>query len=360
MGIKNFGAIVRKTTDGVSKKTFADFSGETWAIDGSIFLYKFAHNAQQKKPNSHVDGFYKMFLRLLKFKIRPVLVLDGKSPAEKSHTREMRTLSKQKNIDKAERISEEISTLLTNTESNVDTDVNIDSEINQKKEELQKINKQIINFSPSMYEDIRHLCSLIDVPVLRASGEADALCAKLYLTGQVNAIMSEDSDMLLFGGGRLIRKVTYTDDVELLELDKMLASLNITHKQFIDLSILCGTDYTAGGISGMGATTALDLIQKGNTIETIIEKLDPHRVPSDDIFSYQNARKYINGACGCEQNIIINKFDFRSVNGSELTGMMTHMCNYRQNTIQKHMYQLADIFTPPKPKIKIIMKNLVK
>jgi len=374
MGIKNFGSILKKATDGVSTATYQDFAGQTWAIDASIFCYRFAHNAQGKRPNSHIDGFYQLFLRLLKARIRPVLVFDGRTPIEKKHTVELRARQKQKNLEKIEKLAQEL-TDLTGDDcrgalppiNRFHGDIN-ENDIKIKVNALTKAKKNLITFQPGFFDDIRRLCELMNIPVLRARGEADVLCAKLYTAGYVQAIMSEDSDILLYNGGRLIRKFGWTNEVEVLELDKILASLGITYQQFIDLAILCGTDYTSKTITGLGPLNALELITHGMNIEQILTHIKTicggkYCIPCDENFPYQKARELIRNACQYEENVIaINRFELKRDNYIILTDLMMDKCHYRNSTIQKHYEQLREIYNEQRPKIKIslIMKNTIK
>lgn len=365
MGIRNFGTILKRATSGVSTKSYSDFSGETWAIDASIFCYRFAHNAQAKRPNSHIDGFYQLFLRLLKFKIKPILIFDGRAPQEKQYTVDARIKHKLKNQEKVDKIRQELTdlvgdvvvetpqqvTYLLSQVKGSETEASVTTKVN----ELIKAKKNIITFQPSMYDDIRMLCEIMDVPFLRAQGEADALCAKLYETGQVQAIMSEDSDILLYRGGRLIRKFGWTNEIELIELDKVLASLGINYEQFVDLAILCGTDYTNGTVTGLGPTVAIDAITQGLSIEQIISTNHYHA----DNFNYQEARDLIRTACHSENTTCVPSFDYTKIQVRQLVNLMSEKCNYRPVTVEKHYHQISDVFyvAPIRPRFKITLKT---
>ena len=186
-------------------------------------------------------------------------------------------------------------------------------------EQIKKIDKNIIQIDPSIYDDVQRLCQYWNVPYLRASGEADALCAKLYEMGLVQGIMSEDSDILLYKGGRLIRKFTWFNEIEVVDLNQLLSNLSITYQQFIDLSILCGTDYTNETIKGLGPVKALEMIRSGLTIEQIIEKLagdSKYQIPEPDAFPYEEVRHLIQSAHLVEtpeQLHLLPMFDFNKI-----------------------------------------------
>ena len=373
MGIKNFGKFVKCSPNCVKSVNYNQFSGQTWAIDASIFCHRFAHNSQAKRPNSHIDGFYQMFNRLLRFNIHPVMVFDGKTPIIKQHTVDERTRIKQKNIEKAEKMRHELKDLVgfeipvNDIKSIHDKIKGIDNEeeIKQKIESLTKAQKNIINFQPHTHDDIRNLCQLMNIPFYKANGEADALCAKLYKMGKVQAIMSEDSDMLLYGGGKLMRKIGWSNDFELLDMDILLAELGITHEQFVDLAILCGTDYTSSTIGGLGPVTALQYIKEGKTIEDILSTIQTegkHRVPTDGSFGYSEAREWIKSACASEPDVDVNVFKCSDIQGSQLKQLMTEKCRYKNDTITKHLDILHKIYgvdaqTIVRPRIKVKLRT---
>jgi flap endonuclease-1 len=58
-----------------------------------------------------------------------------------------------------------------------------------------------------------------------------------------------------------------------IDLNKVLAGLELNMEEFIDLCILCGCDYTST-IKGIGQKRAYELIKKHKTIEKAISKLD--------------------------------------------------------------------------------------
>jgi 5'-3' exonuclease len=198
-----------------------------------------------------------------------------------------------------------------------------------------------------MYDDIDRLCRLMNVPILRAVGEADVLCAQLYRNGQVQAIMSEDSDILLYGGGHLIRKFGWTNEVELVVLNQVLQSLHLSYDQFVDVALLTGTDYTES-IKGMGPVGVIEAIVHGAQLEQMVK-------PSD-LKQYQEARQLIRMAGTKEKPQTIPPFNFRLYQVDQLTHWMSEMCHYRPITIIKHYDQLRTVYTP-RTKIKIVLKG---
>lgn len=55
-----------------------------------------------------------------------------------------------------------------------------------------------------------------------------------------------------------------------IDLEVLLAELELTMDQFIDLCIMCGCDY-ANNIRGIGAVRALSLMKQHGSIEAVVK-----------------------------------------------------------------------------------------
>ncbi|MGA2784616.1 MAG: hypothetical protein ABSF09_07965 [Candidatus Bathyarchaeia archaeon] len=99
--------------------------------------------------------------------------------------------------------------------------------------------------------------------------------------GDVWAANSRDYDSVLFGAPRLVRYLTITGQKclpsksisrplipELINLETLLNSCQITREQLVDLAILVGTDFNRG-IHGIGPKTALKLIKTHGSLENL-------------------------------------------------------------------------------------------
>jgi len=122
------------------------------------------------------------------------------------------------------------------------------------------------------------------IAVVQAPGEGEAEASFLAGNKQAYAVASQDYDSLLFGAPILIQNLTLARKrktisgyvnigPELIELEKVLNSLQINLDQLICLGILCGTDYNLGGIKGIGPKKALLIVK--NKAPAIIFKQFP-------------------------------------------------------------------------------------
>ena len=90
-------------------------------------------------------------------------------------------------------------------------------------------------------DEIILITQSLGVPCIRANGEADSLIGKLYENKSIDACLSEDMDILIFGCKKMIKfsnKKIYEYD-----LDFILFKLGITYNDFLDMCILFGCDY---------------------------------------------------------------------------------------------------------------------
>ncbi len=249
-----------------------DLRGRTLAVDANNMLYQFLALIRMRdgrpftdsKGNitSHLLGLLMRTTRLMgDYSMRPIFVFDGKPPALKKETLEARRQYR----EKARREWEEAASR-GDYESAWSKAVTMNS-LNQ-----------------TMQDDARKLLTLMGVPVVQAPQEGEAQAAHMAALGQVWAANSRDYDSVLFGAPRLVRYVTISGQEflpskgvarplipELIELQRLLDSLQITRQQLVDLAILVGTDFNKG-IKGVGPKTALKLIKLNGDLHNLPEQ----------------------------------------------------------------------------------------
>jgi len=136
-----------------------------------------------------------------------------------------------------------------------------------------------------MIADAKTLLQLMGLPVVQARSEAEAQAAYIAKRGDVWAAASKDYDALLFGAPRLIRFLTISGreflpaqrsfrpiTPEVIDAQRMLDTLGITHEQLVDLGLLVGTDFHPG-INGIGPKKALALVKRHGAIDHMPSKI---------------------------------------------------------------------------------------
>ncbi|KAK2822158.1 hypothetical protein Q5P01_022223 [Channa striata] len=244
MGITKLADLVRSAAqDAISYKEISDYSGKVIAFDTSIIMNQFWAATPQLSP---LTGLLYRTLTFLEYDIKPVFVFDGQPPKEKSAVLKKRAESAGWN-----------STYRTGTTS-------------------------------SQTKECSQLLELLGVPVIKAPGDAEALCAHLVKQKKVDAVASEDMDTLPFGGSILIRQLNAKKKSEVIEysLPKLLTKLDLSQQEFVDLCILLGCDY-CDKIKGLGPIKALKLIQQHRTIENVVLHIKKQPLS----WKYREARK---------------------------------------------------------------------
>lgn len=139
--------------------------------------------------------------------------------------------------------------------------------------ELQKA----IDVTPEMAKLLIDELNKTGVQYLVAPYEADAQMVYLERRGLISAIISEDSDLLVFGAKCLLTKLDqYGNCIEVNKNDFCACrEINLTgwsDAEFRCMAILSGCDYL-NSIGNMGLKTAYRMVRKHKTIEKVLRML---------------------------------------------------------------------------------------
>ena len=264
MGVKNLIKLIEKySLDAIKYTNICDYTNKTIGIDANLLLYKLIFGIRVngydiKNGDIVVTHIHTLLLKLIAFKcynINPVFVFDSLPPEIKYATLEQRKKTK-KNLmekykdsttDKGKRIYYYIKTDLTSKEFN----------------------------------DCRQLITLFDYTIIDAKEEADAQLVQLYNAKLVDFIASDDMDILLFGGGVLLKKFSIAENkkIQQITLSVILNDAKITMDQFIQIGILMGTDYCNN--KNFSASKAYQLIKDYGSMNNI-----PDAENCDNAFDY--------------------------------------------------------------------------
>lgn len=246
MGIKNLSKLI--TCDEIS---FKDLGTCTIGIDMSIYVYKYictfklttvnpvllnTSQTTSTQTSDNLDttviaGIIKKILQLIKLNITPVIVFDGKPPEAKLKTIESRKQS-------------------------------IDPEIL----------KRIKNID---YTKIKNILTILGIPWIQSPGESDCVLTYLYLTKQIDYVLSNDLDILCYLArnaevnniSRLCLLREINSRLQIFRLKDILKHLDMSPDQFVKLCILCGCDYT-GTIRGIGPVKAKQFVKSNKDIQS--------------------------------------------------------------------------------------------
>jgi 5'-3' exonuclease len=130
--------------------------------------------------------------------------------------------------------------------------------------------------------------------------EAEHLLAAKCQRGEIDVVVTTDSDALLFGAPRVLRNFNPLSadarDNVIVELDALLQNTQLTRAQLVDIGIMAGSDFTEAKLDKFGVRTALQAIYEFGSLEGVLEKSSKARVAVHKIkqaglsFDYEAAR----------------------------------------------------------------------
>ncbi|KAF9919183.1 DNA repair protein rad2 [Lobosporangium transversale] len=137
----------------------------------------------------------------------------------------------------------------------------LESEIKVLRDQHRKHQRDADDLTEGMVAETQMLLRLFGIPYLVAPMEAEAQCADLQLRGVVDGILTEDSDVFLFGGARVFKNMFREEKfVECYLMSDIERDLGVGRDRLVALAYLLGSDYTAG-IKGIGLITAMEIIR---------------------------------------------------------------------------------------------------
>ena len=162
----------------------------------------------------------------------------------------------------------------------------------QAQKELQKA----VDVTPEMAGQLIRELKKLGVQYVVAPYEADAQLAYLEKRGLIQGVLSEDSDLLVFGVKCLLTKLDqYGDCIEINRRDftacRDVSLVGWSDVDFRLMAILSGCDYLPS-ISNMGLLTAYRMVRKHKTIDKILRMLQfdgKYHVPVGYQEAFQNA-----------------------------------------------------------------------
>ena len=158
--------------------------------------------------------------------------------------------------------------------------------------ELQKA----VDVTPEMASQLIVELKKLGVQYVVAPYEADAQLAYLERRGLIQGILSEDSDLLVFGANCLLTKLNqYGDCIEINRNDftacRDISLVGWSDAEFRLMAILSGCDYLPS-INNMGLLTAYRFVRKYKTIEKILRMLEfdgKYHVPTGYLEAFHRA-----------------------------------------------------------------------
>jgi len=140
------------------------------------------------------------------------------------------------------------------------TEEDFEKEMHSLRNQQKRDRRDADEVTQVMITECQQLLRLFGLPYIIAPMEAEAQCAELVKLGLVDGIVTDDSDIFLFGGTRVYKNMfNQAKFVECYLLSDLERDFNLDRRQFINLAHLLGSDY-AEGIPHVGPVNALELL----------------------------------------------------------------------------------------------------
>ena len=305
MGIRGLNTFIKKICpECLSINDISKYNGKIFAIDASILLYKFRYMAHINET-LYITCLLNRIYYYFNNNIIPVFVFDGIPPIEKKET-----LKKRSNVKEKIKSKIEVLELIKIDNNNEHEKLNI-------KQEIIKLTNQLVYVNKYHILECKKLLNLLGVPYVDAPDEAEKYCVFLYKKNIVDYVVTDDTDVLTFGGYSVL-KTSIKNNIQEIDFNILLKKLEYSLDKFIDFCILSGCDYLTY-VPNLGINTVYNLFKKYENIEDII-KLNKYNFPNN--YNYKNVRKIF---IDFEYNIDNIRFKLNDINYKELELFLSNL-----------------------------------
>ena len=330
MGIKSLNEIL-KNFNIYSRIHLSNFAYKKIAIDTSLYVYKYKYSSSEEWLNSFIN----MLVSLRRNEIHCVFIFDSKAPEEKIEEQMRRREVRDKDSEKINSIidsydkyletsifdnnlielckrlektenSKKVKSLLPVLEKPIENIIQNESTENKSimiKNYIEKSKSRIIKITDEDFDKVKKLLNCFGIPFFLAPQEAECYCSDLCKKGYVDAVLSDDTDVLAYGANIFLSKIDiYNDECDVIVYEEMLKKMDMKYEEFLDMCILCGTDYNKN-IEGIGTNRSYEIINKYKSIENFrdyINSADEKKLKKyeknlinriDDLLDYNKIRK---------------------------------------------------------------------
>ena len=256
MGIKNLIKVINKfAPNAIQYKTINDYKNKTLGIDANLMIYKIVYairkNGYDLKNNgiivTHIHGMLQKLVSFKKNNIKAIFVFDGIPPKLKEDTMKNRKKIKMALSLKYERA--------------------------QSQDEKKRYYYHKSGIKSEEIFEVMELIKMFGYPIIESEIEADITLAELSKQNKLDAIVTDDMDILVFGGNTILKNFSIAEKKKFQEisLQKLLKDATLTHGELVDLSILIGCDYCPKA-ENVGPVKAYKLIKENKSLSNILKK----------------------------------------------------------------------------------------
>ena len=235
MGIRGLNRFIQhRCASAISRLHLREFTGKRIAVDTSIYMYRFSGEG------ALLENMYLMCSVFRHYRINAVFVFDGPPPPQKTDLIELRRKKK----DEAKRQYDALAKIIKE-KTRAPGPCSTTTEIDDISETMRELKKRFIHLRDCDIADVKELLVSFGFSTIDAEGEADTLCANLSLKKRVDACMSDDTDMFVYGCPVVLRNISLLNHSAVAyNMCEILKLLSLSQSEFKMMCVVCGTDYT--------------------------------------------------------------------------------------------------------------------
>eukprot|EP00178_Gracilaria_changii_P024130 TRINITY_DN727_c0_g1_i1.p1 TRINITY_DN727_c0_g1~~TRINITY_DN727_c0_g1_i1.p1 ORF type:complete len:714 (+),score=72.58 TRINITY_DN727_c0_g1_i1:157-2298(+) len=235
------------------------FANSRVGVDAYAWLHKGAFSCASKictgvETNAYVEYCMYRVRMLIHFGAQPVLVFDGAELPMKARTHAERRERREEALGKAEQA--------------------VAAGESRRAEEWYQ---RAFCVTSDMARNVIRECRKLNVEYFVAPYEADAQLAWMMQTGYIESVITEDSDLLVYGATKIFYKMSKDGMGDMFE-SKNLSSLeaismgNFTEDMFMYMCVCSGCDFFKG-VQGLGIKKAHTLIKRYKTLPRLLQAI---------------------------------------------------------------------------------------
>jgi 5'-3' exonuclease len=137
---------------------------------------------------------------------------------------------------------------------------------------IEKLEKQVVSITPEDIATVESLCVALHIPFLIAEQEAESYGSYLCRNGFVDAVVTEDTDVLAYGCPVWISGIAHDGTCVEIRMSEVYETMEWNESLFLDFCILCGTDYNES-LPKIGPVSAYKGITTHRSLETFVASL---------------------------------------------------------------------------------------
>ncbi|GAC95247.1 hypothetical protein PHSY_002822 [Pseudozyma hubeiensis SY62] len=235
----------------------SSYAGKTLGVDAYVWLHRGAYGCAREivlgDPTPRYIAHALSRIRMLQhFGVKPYLVFDGDKLPAKKGTEDDREQRRSDNLQRAKELEQE-----------------------GKSQQARDVYGKCVDITPEMAFQLIKVLKEENIPYVVAPYEADAQLAYLEAQGIIDGVVTEDSDLLVFGCKTVLFKLDQAGNaVEMLQhrfwTNRHITLSGWTAVEFRQMAILSGCDYLPS-IVGMGLKNAHRLLRRYKTVDKVLQ-----------------------------------------------------------------------------------------